>query len=85
MVGCAFLAAVWTVPAGPVTRAEAWIVFLQLSPVSLVANGKCPWTRAYEDRFSFQFQGQLVCLGGCLHGLLVDGGRRLRYPGPVTA
>lgn len=43
---------VWTVFTHPVMYAEPRIIFLYLSPINLAANGKSPWTWAYDDLFS---------------------------------
>lgn len=43
---------VWAVFAHPVICAESQIIFLHPSPINLAANGKSPWTWAYDDLFS---------------------------------
>lgn len=47
-----FFVVVWIVFAHPVMYTESRIVFLHPSPINLAANGKSPWTWAYDDLFS---------------------------------
>lgn len=74
-----FFVVVWTVFSHPVMYAESRIVFLHPSPINLAANGKSPWTWAYDDLFSsVSNSGASVCgFLGHLNGLLVNGGRGL--------
>lgn len=54
-------------------------MFLHPSPINLAANGKCPWTWAYDDLLNLVSNpsASLCVCGGFLHGPLVAGEKGL--------